>query len=80
MLFANTSFRRDTCLITSWFTSSNAPDFPKCGCKGTTFLDKNQIFRKKVVILHPQNKKISMQDIRNIAIKKHCYYSACRPW
>ena len=34
-------------------TSSNAPDFPKCGCKGTTFSPFQQIFPKKVVPLHP---------------------------
>ena len=44
MLFANTSFRRDSGLITSRFTSSDAPDFPKCGCKGSNFYPFQQIF------------------------------------
>ena len=42
MLFAKTSFRRVSDLITSQFTSSDASDFPKCGCKGTNKRAKNQ--------------------------------------
>ena len=53
MLFAKTSFRRVPGLITDEFTSSDASDFPKCGCKGTNILNKNKIFPKKVVPLHP---------------------------
>ena len=48
MLFANTSFGRFYLPNHGRFTSSDAPDFPKCGCKGNTFLSFHQIFMARI--------------------------------
>ena len=66
MLFANTSFRRSKLPNHGLLTSSNAPDFPKCGCKGTNNLNKNQIFPKKVVPLQPHfGKSEAFDDVNH---------------
>ena len=71
MLFAKTSFRRVPGLITDEFTSSDASDFPKCGCKGTNILNKNKIFPKKVVPLHPHfGKSDASDDVKRPVIRQ----------
>ena len=48
MLFANTFFGRFIQPNHGRFTSSNASDFPKCGCKGNTFFIFHQIFLARI--------------------------------
>ena len=70
MLFAKTSFRRVSSLITDEFTSSDASDFPKCGCKGTNIFRKNLQYRKKVVPLHPHfGKTGAFDDVNRLVIR-----------
>ena len=68
MLFAKTSFRRVPGLITDEFTSSDASDFPKCGCKGTTFFRYCKLFRKIFVPLQPifNNKVCKISEISQL--------------
>ena len=70
-MFCNNIFRTFFLPNHGRFASSNASDFPKCGCKITHFLQNYQIFPKKVVPLHPKLRNLLMQDIRNIAIIAH---------
>jgi hypothetical protein len=61
-MFAITSFGRFFLPNHGRFASSNASDFPKCGCKITYFLQNYQIFPKKVVPLHPNLEKFGCED------------------
>ena len=41
--------------ITDEFTSSEASDFPKCGCKGTTISASLQIFQARITRITRKN-------------------------
>jgi len=68
MLFANTFFGRFIQPNHGRFTSSNASDFPKCGCKGTTFFRYCKLFRKIFVPLQPifNNKVCRISEISQL--------------